>query len=72
MLWTDSLQMILMLTAIFGVIIKCSIDLGVPELWRIAEEGGRTNMLTCVSVNRIYRGANFTETLKPQNSLKHI
>ncbi|XP_033625374.1 sodium-coupled monocarboxylate transporter 1-like [Asterias rubens] len=42
-LWTDSLQMCLMIATILSVIIKGSIELGVGQIWETASKGRRTN-----------------------------
>ncbi|XP_022082754.1 sodium-coupled monocarboxylate transporter 1-like isoform X2 [Acanthaster planci] len=44
-LWTDSLQMILMVLTAVAVIIKCSMELGFQSIWQVASEGSRTNFL---------------------------
>ncbi|XP_038077163.1 sodium-coupled monocarboxylate transporter 1-like [Patiria miniata] len=42
-LWTDSLQMLLMLTTTIAIIAKCSMTLGIGNVWQIASTGSRTN-----------------------------
>ncbi|XP_022082766.1 sodium-coupled monocarboxylate transporter 1-like [Acanthaster planci] len=44
-LWTDSLQMLLMLTSTVAIIIKVSVENGFENIWTIASEGSRTNLL---------------------------
>ncbi|XP_038077160.1 sodium-coupled monocarboxylate transporter 2-like [Patiria miniata] len=61
-LWTDSLQMILMLAAVIAIIIKGSMELdGFGNVWRIASEGQRTNFFEFdMDFTDFYNGWGFT------------
>lgn len=53
-LMTDVFQSILMFAAVFSVIIFAVIDKGsFAEIWRIAERGGRTDLLKYSAVSHI-------------------
>ena len=45
-IWTDVLQLTVMIAGFLMIIIKGSIDVGgLSEVWRIAEEGGRIDFI---------------------------
>ncbi|XP_038044169.1 sodium/iodide cotransporter-like [Patiria miniata] len=60
-LWTDSLQMILMVVAVIAILIKGSIDVGgFSNAWRVAYEGGRTNFFSfTLDLTEFYNGLGF-------------
>ncbi len=42
-LWTDSLQMLLMIATIVSVVIKGAVDIGFEKMWQTAAKGMRTD-----------------------------
>lgn len=48
---TDVFQSLLMFVSIFSVIICAAIEVGgLDEIWRIADEGGRTELFKYVTI----------------------
>ncbi len=46
-LWADTLQFVIMVAGLIGIIIQGTLRVGgIQKMWKIAEEGGRLNFFT--------------------------